>query len=106
MTAARVEALKKVWKDKVSQKVKLFVWSLLHDRIPTRCQLARIRIITNEIDKLCVLCNELPEDADHIMWNCKIVQRVGQLVFDWLGMNRRFYNNQHVVTIICSFWIA
>lgn len=55
------KALKIVWKAKVSQMAKRFAWRLLHDRLPTRIQLARRGIISNDEDKLCVLCNELSQ---------------------------------------------
>src|SRR4051812_11010884 len=91
MTVVMEKAVKKVWKTKLPQKVKLFAWRLFQDRLTTRCQLASRGIITDDIDKVCVLCNDLLEEFDHIMWNCMYAQQFWQMVLNWLGVDIRLH---------------
>ncbi|MCI03186.1 ribonuclease H protein, partial [Trifolium medium] len=49
-----------IWKCPAPSKVNAFAWQLLHDRIPTRQNLYRRRIIDGGGNTSCVLCGEPP----------------------------------------------
>jgi hypothetical protein len=53
--------LAKVWKSWAPSKVIVFSWQLLQNRIPSRQNLFRRRVITNIDTTLCVLCGSFIE---------------------------------------------
>ncbi|MCI04101.1 F-box family protein, partial [Trifolium medium] len=56
-------AFKAIWKCPAPSKVNEFVWQLLHDRIPTRLNLVRRRIIAADGDCSCALCGKTSEST-------------------------------------------
>lgn len=46
-------SLKIVWKAKVPHKVEVFAWRLLHNRLPTKVQLARRGVEFSDSEKQC-----------------------------------------------------
>jgi hypothetical protein len=75
---------KALWKSPTPSKVCGFVWQLLHDRIPTRCNLAKRGIIAVGEASLCALCSEENETAAHLFMYCEIAQMMWMEIFDWL----------------------
>lgn len=56
-----------IWKVKVPHKVNLFVWKLLHDRLPTLLALKNRGIPT---DSTCTMCKEEEESTSHLFLHC------------------------------------
>ncbi|XP_075670405.1 uncharacterized protein LOC142640206 [Castanea sativa] len=75
---------KGVWKLKVPGKIKHFLWKSCTNSLPTKENLAKKTIISENI---CHLCSEHPEDVLHALWGCSKVQQVWQRSFGWLDNN-------------------
>jgi hypothetical protein len=58
----------RIWKLKVPNKVKMFMWRFAHNSLPVRRNLARRGVI---IDTRCPVCTRLDEDSGHIFFKCK-----------------------------------
>jgi len=68
-----------IWKSKAPLKVVAFVWKLLHDRIPTRCNLARHNCISPE-----ATCGSAEESTNHLFLHCSFTASVWVNVMRWL----------------------
>ena len=56
-----------IWKLKVPNKVKHFMWRALHESLPTKFNLDARHILP---DNSCGLCEEFPKDVIHCLWLC------------------------------------
>ena len=57
-----------IWKMRVPNKLKMFVWRLAHNSLALRMKIARIGI---ELDTSCPVCHRKNEDGGHIFLKCK-----------------------------------
>jgi len=74
-----------VWHRYIPAKVSLFVWRLLRNRLPTRDNLSRRRIIQGN-DAICVYgCGGL-ESVTHLFLECGIPNNVWLQVRQWVGL--------------------
>jgi len=64
-----------VWKLKIPQRIKLFVWLLLHGRLLTNSERYRRRLCMSPV---CELCQDATEDLDHLFRTCSAAQSVWQ----------------------------
>ncbi|KAM0879781.1 hypothetical protein ACQ4PT_034008 [Festuca glaucescens] len=64
---------KKIWSRKLPGKVKIFLWRLAHNSLPTRMNIQRKRV---ELDTRCPMCYRLNEDGGHLFLRCKKVKQV------------------------------
>jgi hypothetical protein len=64
----------------VELKVKVFVWTAMHQRILTADNLASRGLQHNPSYPLC---NSNPEDARHLLINCTFAREVHRLVWSW-----------------------
>jgi len=76
-------SLHDVWQKLVPTKVSLFAWRLLQDRIPTRANLARRRVI-QPIDNVCVGGCGSVETAEHLFIRCDVFRSVWYSVCLWI----------------------
>ncbi|XP_024636253.1 uncharacterized protein [Medicago truncatula] len=74
-----------VWHKCVPSKVSVFAWRLLQDRVATRANLVRRRVL-QAVDNLCVGGCGYPETADHLFIQCTSFGQVWYLVCQWLGI--------------------
>jgi len=58
---------KTLWALKILAVLKLFVWKLCHNLLPTKAKLFSKKIIQ---DLVCLLCLDVVETSCHILWNC------------------------------------
>lgn len=81
--------MKVLWVAKIPPKVKVFVWKLFQDRLPTRWQLALRGIISSPRDKVCVcvFCFRHEESIDHVMVNYSAAMGVWQKIKSWLQVS-------------------
>ncbi len=49
----------------------MFLWRATKASLPTKCNLAKRRIIT---DQKCELCHKQKEDEFHALWSCPLIQ--------------------------------
>ena len=69
------DSWKHIWDLELPGKVKIFLWRLAHNSLPTRMNIKRKGI---ELDTRCPVCNRLDEDGGHIFLKCKFVKHVWQ----------------------------
>ncbi|KAK5812785.1 hypothetical protein PVK06_028225 [Gossypium arboreum] len=62
-----------LWAIRIPAKVKIHAWRLLNNFLPNYCNLNQ-RTLRVSVD--CPLCKAAPENTDHLLWSCDIVQRV------------------------------
>ncbi|MCH80408.1 cytochrome P450 [Trifolium medium] len=75
-----------IWHKQVPLKVSVLAWRLLHNRLPTKDNLATRNIISHE-SQLCVTgCGGL-ETAHHLFLSCPIFAPLWGLVRSWIGMS-------------------
>lgn len=61
------------WKSEFPSNIKIFLWKLLIDRLPTRLRLHKLHLNPSPI---CVLCREHDETSDHLFSACIITQHI------------------------------
>ena len=61
----------KIWGMEVPNKIKMFVWRLIHNSLAVRRNLARRGM---KVDTLCPMCQRLDEDPGHLFFKCKAVK--------------------------------
>jgi hypothetical protein len=61
------------------------LWQLLLDRIPTKDNLWKRRVLQNQ-QSMCVLCGVEVETAVHLFLHCPCVAKVWYEVMKWLGL--------------------
>lgn len=69
----------KLWSINLPAKVRIFLWRLAHDSLPTRMNIKRKHV---QLETLCPVCSRFDEDGGHIFLKCKFVKQV------WRGMDR------------------
>jgi hypothetical protein len=68
---------KKIWSLKLPGKIKIFLWRLLHNSLPTRRNIKRKHV---ELDTVYPMCYRADEDGGHLFLKCKKVKQV------WRGL--------------------
>lgn len=76
-----------IWMSKVPSKVVVFSWKLLHDRIPTKTNLAIRNALPADSSQVCVLCNSTAEDSKHLFLHCEGTSVIWRKLMDWLDFN-------------------
>ncbi|KAK2413278.1 hypothetical protein QL285_036006 [Trifolium repens] len=76
---------KYLWKCGVSSKICAFSWQLLLDRIPTKDNLVKRRILNIQQGQ-CVLCGIAPETACHLFLHCNVAAKIWYDIVGWLGV--------------------
>lgn len=59
-------------------KIKIHIWRLFDNFLSHFCNLTRRNL---SVEIVSPLCKKDPEDADHLMWSCGIIQRI------WASLN-------------------
>jgi hypothetical protein len=62
--------LARMWKSLAPYKIIIFFWQLLQDRVPTRKNLFKRRVIRDQRETICALCGDLVESIDHLFITC------------------------------------
>ena len=75
-----------VWHRYIQTKVSLFVWSLLRNRLPTKDNLIRRRVIQAPDTACAYGCSEL-ETTNHLFLECEIPNMVWLHVRKWIGLH-------------------
>jgi hypothetical protein len=72
-----------VWQKQV---VSVFVWQLLYNRLPTKDNLIRRRIIQHD-NALCIGGCGSGETAYHLLFRCDYFGMVWHRIYQWLGIS-------------------
>ncbi|KAK5784761.1 hypothetical protein PVK06_039291 [Gossypium arboreum] len=73
-----------LWDLHILAKIKIHMWRLFNNYVPHYTNLVQSRLFV-QVD--CPLCNVDPEDSDHLMWTCGILQQL------WAFLNIRLITN-------------
>ncbi|KAE8772165.1 ABC transporter G family member 37 [Hordeum vulgare] len=73
--------LSPLWKAPLPLKIKIFVWQLLRDRLPSRTEVLKRHGLGNGI---CPMC-QVPETGSHILFSCVAAQTLWCFVREALG---------------------
>jgi hypothetical protein len=73
-------AFKINWKCIAPSMVTGFAWLVLRDRVPTRENLIRRRIVLDNDQNRCIFCGDHAETAQHLFLYCNAI-------LNWLGLN-------------------
>jgi len=79
--------LSQIWKNPPPLKVMVFTWKLLHNRIPTKINLAIRNSLPPDSSLECVWCNNSVEDSTHLLLHCEGVSLVWCKLMEWLEFN-------------------
>lgn len=71
----------KIWRLKVVNKVKLFIWRACNNFIPCAANLVSRKI---GHDSRCLRCGAPEESSIHALWYCKAAQQVWKHTFLWV----------------------
>jgi ribonuclease HI len=69
---------KQLWRMKLPGKVKIFLWRLARNSLPTRMNISRKKI---ELDTRCPMCYRMNEDGGHLFLKCKKAKHVWRALF-------------------------
>nr|GEY70060.1 RNA-directed DNA polymerase, eukaryota [Tanacetum cinerariifolium] len=69
------------WAKYVPIKVNVFAWRARLDRLPTRDNLAKIRVIMDS--SLCPICGLFPENAHHLFFGCDLARSIALRICHW-----------------------
>ena len=72
-SSANRELWTNIWRLNIPNKAKHFLWRASSESLPTKKNLCRRKIITNDI---CDLCRDCPEDGIHAFWECYMVKEI------------------------------
>jgi hypothetical protein len=78
-------AFKNIWKSAVPSKVSGLAWQLLLDRVPTRENLGKRRVLHNN-ETSCPFCERELETARHLFLHCPFASAVWYALNRWLGV--------------------
>ena len=72
-----------IWKLDVAPKIRIFLWQICHNALPSRGTLLRRGI---QLDPVCVACSVDIEDTDHLFMHCPMARQVWDLAVahSWL----------------------
>ena len=73
-----------VWNEEVPLKTSLFVWCLLHNRIPTTDNLIIRRVLKPNVHLYVGSCGK-PEDIDRLILSCGFFKKNWYSIFSWFG---------------------
>jgi hypothetical protein len=77
--------LARVWDSWIATKVFVFSLQILQDRIPTRQNLRRRRVIVGANNTSCVFCGAVEESVDHLFVSFERISSIWYRVSRWLG---------------------
>lgn len=80
------DAFSKLWKNIAPQKAKAMTWRAMKDKLPTRVNLFKRKVISSVVEAICPICKEEPETIDHLLLTCKGTNSIWYKIFHWLKM--------------------
>lgn len=67
------KGLKKLWGLRISNKIKIHVWRMIFDALPTCLNLVGRKV---KLDTQCLRCSHFEESNAHLFWCCKYARKV------------------------------
>jgi hypothetical protein len=63
--------LGKIWKQNIHVRLKMLLWRVALNLLPTKAFLSRFAL---DLDTTCPLCGEHPKSAIHLLWQCSLAR--------------------------------
>ena len=63
----------KLWRIKVPNAEKLFLWKACHNSLPTKLNLFKRKVVN---EPWCPICNQHEESVEHVLWECEAARDV------------------------------
>jgi hypothetical protein len=86
ITKEQIAAFKGIWKCTVPSKAQGFAWLVLNDRIPTKANLFRYKILLQPSDRTCLLCGVEEENSIHLLVYCPFARQMWATICQWLNL--------------------
>ncbi|KAL8513928.1 hypothetical protein ACS0TY_013157 [Phlomoides rotata] len=83
--------IEKVWYV-IPLKASTVAWSLMWDKLPTKSNLLRRRVILSIDDTKCNLCGEEVESANHLFFECLSTNMIWSVLCRWLNVSVTLHN--------------
>lgn len=80
---AEDEFYKAFWCKKIPLKISAFAWKAVQDRIPSRFNLVKNKIIPPTSNTLCLFFNSENETTNHLLLTCPISHSVWMKCYNW-----------------------
>ena len=84
------EIWKKIWALECPNKIRNLIWRACRNSLPSKCNLLRRTIIT---EQRCDRCKEENEDIMHAVWSCKGLNGVWEVDNTWSFRNQRSFSS-------------
>lgn len=81
------EVFRYLWKSSAPSKVLVFSWTLLLDRIPTKANLDKRRMLDEDVSRCCCFCDNEGETSIHLFLHCDVVCKVWLRVMRWFEVS-------------------
>ncbi|GJM90353.1 hypothetical protein PR202_ga06625 [Eleusine coracana subsp. coracana] len=79
-----------LWKTWTPPRVKLFMYTVMHQRTWTVERRKRHGLQDNDT---CILCNQSPEHIEHLLLHCPIAKKIWWETLSAVGLSSRFVND-------------
>ncbi|KAE8721931.1 pentatricopeptide repeat-containing protein [Hibiscus syriacus] len=90
---------KYVWRGSVPPRVEVFLWQVVHQRLPVKVELQR-KGVSTIVDVACPFCGEADETSAHLFFSCSVVWSLWNKFLIFWGVSSVFQDNAH------SFMVA
>lgn len=88
-----------LWSATVPSKVTVFSWKVVLDRVQTRLQFRKRKLLRHFDDISCPFCKQHVETANHLLFLCQVSHYVWMRGCNWLELDIVLPNE-----VIAHFW--
>ncbi|XP_058750086.1 uncharacterized protein LOC131623077 [Vicia villosa] len=96
-----LKALSGLWKTKIPSKFLIFGWRLLLNRLPTKVNLARRKILVYLSLLLCPFCGLEEETSEHLFASCSVSLHWWNLLCVWLRFDVASFSGNFFARLCC-----
>ena len=72
---------KRVWKLRIPNKIKFFLWRVCSNALPTKENLKKRKVLD---DAKCSACLSAQENTLHAIWDCEMLRQIWVPCFNWI----------------------
>ncbi|KAL5794824.1 hypothetical protein ACOSP7_003418 [Xanthoceras sorbifolium] len=87
-----------LWNLNIPPKIKIFIWRVCHNAIPSLCNLCSRKIV---VDPCCSRCGDAPESSAHALFWCSSVRPIWESTVFWAVLNLQ----RHISCFDLILWV-
>ncbi|KAL5775011.1 hypothetical protein ACOSP7_012568 [Xanthoceras sorbifolium] len=87
-----------LWNLNIPPKIKIFIWRVCHNAIPSLCNLCSRKIV---VDPCCSRCGDAPESSAHALFWCSSVRPIWESSVFWDVLNLQ----RHISCFDLILWV-